>query len=272
MVSVHKLSTRDPLHDMQLLRDVALVNERVRRELGPPPSKYHKGTAQQKNMEKGGMILQQLTTVAATAILGTTSAWGASEVTAANAEVVPAAIAKYVDDDKALLAYKSAQNPRGGKTAAIILRHPKDPAPNRGMFYEDRVGYTCELILLREEEGKTRVTGRSQKAVDCGSNQINVSAEHLELNDQLELSPEKVAFVNEGTPLGSYATSFENTDGSWHLSRATLIYTDYDEASDENLVVNETASYPEDVGLIPMEKFDRKNVQAALSKNKTLVP
>jgi len=36
LIPVHKLSTRDPLHDMQLLRDVAIINERVRRELGPP--------------------------------------------------------------------------------------------------------------------------------------------------------------------------------------------------------------------------------------------
>ena len=37
LIPVHKLATRDPLHDMQLLRDVAIINERVRRELGPPP-------------------------------------------------------------------------------------------------------------------------------------------------------------------------------------------------------------------------------------------
>ncbi|NID17466.1 hypothetical protein [Luteibacter yeojuensis] len=37
LIPVHKLSTRDPLHDMQLLRDVAIINEQVRRELGPPP-------------------------------------------------------------------------------------------------------------------------------------------------------------------------------------------------------------------------------------------
>lgn len=37
LIPVHKLSTRDPLHDLQLLRDVAIINERVRRELGPPP-------------------------------------------------------------------------------------------------------------------------------------------------------------------------------------------------------------------------------------------
>lgn len=38
LIPVHKLATRDPLHDLQLLRDVAIVNEQVRRELGPPPS------------------------------------------------------------------------------------------------------------------------------------------------------------------------------------------------------------------------------------------
>lgn len=37
LIPVHKLAMRDPLHDMQLLRDVAIINEQVRRELGPPP-------------------------------------------------------------------------------------------------------------------------------------------------------------------------------------------------------------------------------------------
>lgn len=36
LIPVHRLSTRDPLHDMQLLRDVAIINEQVWRELGPP--------------------------------------------------------------------------------------------------------------------------------------------------------------------------------------------------------------------------------------------
>jgi len=37
LIPVHKLSTRDPLHDLQLLRDVAIINEQMWRELGPPP-------------------------------------------------------------------------------------------------------------------------------------------------------------------------------------------------------------------------------------------
>lgn len=34
---VHKLSTSDPLYEQQLLRDVAIVNERIRRGLGSAP-------------------------------------------------------------------------------------------------------------------------------------------------------------------------------------------------------------------------------------------
>lgn len=47
LIPVHKLSTRDPLHDMQLLRDVAIINEQVWRELGPPPR-----TTPQPELEK----------------------------------------------------------------------------------------------------------------------------------------------------------------------------------------------------------------------------
>ena len=37
LVPVHKLSTPDRLYDLQLLRCVAIVNERTLKELGPPP-------------------------------------------------------------------------------------------------------------------------------------------------------------------------------------------------------------------------------------------
>lgn len=37
LIPVHKLRIPDPLYDQQLLRDVEIINERTRRELGPPP-------------------------------------------------------------------------------------------------------------------------------------------------------------------------------------------------------------------------------------------
>ncbi|MGC1547562.1 MAG: hypothetical protein WA777_03465, partial [Rhodanobacter sp.] len=37
LIPVHKLSTPDPLYDLQLLRDLAIINERTVRELGPMP-------------------------------------------------------------------------------------------------------------------------------------------------------------------------------------------------------------------------------------------
>lgn len=39
LIPVHKLATRDPIYDQQLLRDVELINARTRAELGPPPRK-----------------------------------------------------------------------------------------------------------------------------------------------------------------------------------------------------------------------------------------
>lgn len=37
--SVHKLSMHDPIYEQQLLRDLAIINERTRAELGPSPRK-----------------------------------------------------------------------------------------------------------------------------------------------------------------------------------------------------------------------------------------
>lgn len=38
LIPVHKLSTPDPIYDQQLMRELAIINERTRRELGPPPA------------------------------------------------------------------------------------------------------------------------------------------------------------------------------------------------------------------------------------------
>ena len=67
LIPVHKLSTRDPLHDMQLLRDVAIINERVRRELGPPRNTppQPKPEKERENMKPRELAMATLVAVGA---------------------------------------------------------------------------------------------------------------------------------------------------------------------------------------------------------------
>jgi len=272
LIPVHKLSTPDPLHDLQLLRDVAIINEKVRRELGPHMHKTGHAIETPKQEDKCDVKLQHLAALAAAASAGAPTAWSTSPQASAEEVSIPAAIARYVDEDKALLAYKSATDGAGGKTTAIVLRYPKSPAPDHAALPSDREGYSCELVLLHEDGHKIRVTGRSRSAVDCETNQVNLMSTHLGLNDQLELSTQKVTFRNDLTPLGSYTTSFDRCGDSWHLATATYVYTDYQDESDEVLVVKEMVSYPKDIGMISIEKFDPEKIRDVLSKNKILVP
>lgn len=273
LITVHKLTTRDPLHDLQLLRDVAIINERVRRELGPMPRGSRCATGHpQEHAEKVDMGMEKLVALAAFASLESTLVMSGPDTSATQMVDIPTSVAELIGDDKELLAYRSASDERGGKIVAIVLRHPKAPPPNGGFSWRDVEGYSCELVLLREADSDVKVTGRSGAAVDCENNRVNLLAGRLELNDQLELSATRVSFTNENTPLGSYRNSFAASASGWHLAEATLIYTESEPDTDGVAVIEESASYPKDVGLIAMEEFDRKKVEDVLYRNRRAIP
>ncbi len=75
LIPVHKLATRDPMHDLQLLRDVAIINEQVRRELGPmPKSRGNNARTDSETGENNSMNLKIMPSVIA---LGALVAGGA---------------------------------------------------------------------------------------------------------------------------------------------------------------------------------------------------
>jgi len=273
LIPVHKLATRDPMHDLQLLRDVAIINERVRRELGPMPRDSSCAKSYpQEHAEKVDMGMKELMALAAFAGLESTSVTSGTDASSAKVADIPASVAQLIGDDKELLAYRSYSDKLGGNTVAIVLRHPKAPAPNGGFSWRDVEGFSCELVLLREADGDVTVTGRSAAAVDCENNRVNLLAGRLELNDQLELSATTVSFTNELTPLGYYRNSFAATAEGWHLAEVTLIYTESEADADGVAVIEESASYPKDIGSIPMEEFDRKKVEDVLYRNRRAIP
>lgn len=82
-----KLRVRDPLHDLQLLRDLAIINERTQRELGPlplggfpaePKRKPQRADAMDNsNVEDEAMKFSHVTVAATIGIASTLAACGA---------------------------------------------------------------------------------------------------------------------------------------------------------------------------------------------------
>jgi hypothetical protein len=270
LIPVHKLATRDPLHDMQLLRDVAIINERVRRELGPVPTANT--VPQSRDAQNREMNDMRTRTLAAAAVLAAAPVCqsAASGAQLDGLQHQYPIFARYIDEDKALLAFKVAPDEEGGATAALILRYPKEPAPNRGTFYGDRAGYFCELVLLYARSEDVRVTGRSRAVIDCENNQANLVAAPLELNEQLELTPKKVTFEDEYFLGGAHSTSFERSGETWHLSRVSSSRKSSTADSEGVIFVDGVASYPKDFGYISMDRFHRGEVEGSLSKNETI--
>lgn len=209
--------------------------------------------------------------ISAALSLSNATAWASTDSDVPVENGVPENVVSFVGNDKALLAYKAVDVWDNVKSIALVMRLPKEPDPRLEKSADERVPYSCELIMLREEEGELRVTGRSQAAVDCEDNVINRRATSLELNDQLGLWTEKVTFMNDNIRGGSYSYSFAWSDGKWHLCGAEDFYKTFEEGVDEVLMVKETAIYPKDFGFIPMEKFTADDVRIPLSKNRSLV-
>lgn len=87
LIPVHKLATRDPLHDMQLLRDVAIINERVRRELGPALQERDRGLKGRNEYKEGDAL--NLRAMSSAMALGVLASGG---VTDSDAVAKPASV------------------------------------------------------------------------------------------------------------------------------------------------------------------------------------
>lgn len=183
---------------------------------------------------------------------------------------VPEEIRTLAGEDKALLAYKWVHDDSGGRITAIILRAPKEPAPD--VAVDRRPDYSCELVLLHEDKsGRRAITGRTTGAVNCDENDFNRRAFELELNDRLALSPLEVSYRNDYQRLGSYSYAFAFAGGQWHLSWANSIYTENEKDGEGVLVFEEKVSYPRTLPLISMQDFDPEDIRKTLSKHRSLV-
>lgn len=279
--AVHKLSRPDPLHDLQLLRDLAIINERTEREFGPRSRQAVLVEPKRKpNIERSRRMtlmpeehsdMNPLNMAMAAALgLSSTPSVMASDAALAAEKSVPAAIRSLVEPGRQVLAYRSVKtNDEGDQLVALVTRwQTRGPDPAKAESEWD-VEYACELALFESKDGKLVAVGRNGKVVDCEYNHINRVAAELELNDQLEVSPTSVTFLNDNIRGGSYSYSFAKAEGKWHVAGALSYYEDPSPGNAEVTMVKEQVSYPADFGYISMQEFDRASLRGAMRRSRT---
>lgn len=281
---VHKLSRPDPLHDLQLPRDMAIINERIEREFGPrpgnevPPEPKRKPRIGHKyehvpdveefsDMNARSIVMAVALSAFADQPLVTADAAPATGTT------IPEDVGSLVESHREVLAYRDVKiNDVGDRLVVLVTRWQiAGPEPAKAKSEWD-VEYACELALFQSSQGRLAAIARNRKVVDCEYNHINRVASRLELDDQLNVSPTKITFLNDNIRGGSYSYSFELKDGKWRAGKAVSYYVDpmASAEAEEVVVAREIATYPKDFEYISLEGFDPDDISEALSRNKSI--
>lgn len=171
---------------------------------------------------------------------------------------VPQDVRALVAPTDTLLAYKTADlYGDGSQAAVIVVRHPASAQSDY-----DFDSNPCDLVVLRQENGKLTEADHSTKAVDCTYNDVARHAPAMSLNDDLNVSPGSITFVNQQwSGWSSFELAWSTNKGAWYLHRATASNVD-----SENNGSQTTISYPKDLGWTPMASIDPDAIAEALEK------
>jgi hypothetical protein len=156
-----------------------------------------------------------------------------------------------------LLAYKPADlYGDGNQAAVIVVRHQVS-----GKSDYDFDSNPCELVVLRQENGKLVETDRSTKAVDCTYNDVARNAPAMSLNDNLAAISASIIYVNQKDKGDStFYFAWSKKKNSWYLQRATA------SNPDGSSVTKVSASYPKNFAWTPMSSVDPDAIAKILEK------
>lgn len=170
---------------------------------------------------------------------------------------VPNEVRALVAPTDTLLAYKPADlYGDGNQAAVIVIRHQVS-----GKSDYDFDNNPCELVVLRQQNGKLAEADHSTKAVDCTYNDVARNAPAMSLNDNLTATSASIVYVNQkdkGDSTFYFAWSKEKN--TWYLQRATA------SNPDGSSVANVSASYPKDFTWTPMSSIDPDAMAEILEK------
>lgn len=169
---------------------------------------------------------------------------------------VPQEVRALVAPTGTLLAYKPADLYEDGSQAAVIVvRHPASEK-------SDYDSNPCDLVVLHRVNGKLIEADHSAKAVDCTYNDVARRAPAMSLNDDLDVSPGSITFVNQQRyGWSSFEFAWSKDKGTWYLRRATASSVD-----SENNGSQTTISYPKDLVWTPMSSVDPEAIAEVLEK------
>jgi len=186
---------------------------------------------------------------------------------AAPASQAPAAAAldlsQYVKADDTLLARKEFDLlGDGNPQTVLIVRHGGKDASQM---------YPCQLLILRKDASAYAVAASSDKVVECFFNEVAKNAK--DLSDNLKLSKDSLAYVNQGEKSSTtYSFKYSSETSGWRLDRAESHYSVPSETSDDLDSYEETAAYPKDFALIALGDFDPTRIEDAMRANKQKTP
>lgn len=171
---------------------------------------------------------------------------------------VPQEVRALVAPADTLLAYKASDlYGDGSQAAAIVVRHP---AAEKSDYDFD--SNPCDLVVLHQINGKLIEADHSTKAVDCTYNDVARHAPAMSLNDNLDVSPGSITFVNQQRHgWSSFEFAWSRDKGTWYLHRATASNVD-----SANNAMQTTISYPKDLGWTPMAAVDPEAIAEVLEK------
>ena len=171
---------------------------------------------------------------------------------------VPQDVRALLSPTDTLLAYKAADlYSDGSRAAVIVVRHQ---ASEKSDYDFD--SNPCDLVVLHQVNGKLIEADHSSKAVDCTYNDVARHAPAMSLNDDLNISPGSITFVNQQRRgWSSFEFAWLKGKSTWYLHRATASNVD-----SENNGTQTTISYPKDLGWTPMSSADPEAIAEVLEK------
>lgn len=203
-----------------------------------------------------------------TVILMSTLFYSAAAFSSETSELrtVPPYVQKFVRKGGVVIAFAETAASESTQTIAMAVRAPAPGQPLNADAWETK--YTCDLLLLRKQDGDVTLTGQTDRAVSC-STSSNLGATTRMMDDSLQLSRNEVTFENvqDTAAKGMFSYTFRFTNDKWHLSAGKSFYSSRNSAGIP-VDVEESISYPKDFGLILMENFEPGTIRTAMSKSK----
>ena len=175
---------------------------------------------------------------------------------------IPANLLSLVSAQDTVLAVKSAK-PLGmdDEGTVVVVRH----APGDGQRRNP-----CELIVLKNDNGKLAVSERNDKVVECTYNEAAKNADALGLNNNLNLASDEITYFNESARGGTtYTFMWSKEKSTWHLQHVEASSVQNGDAG--VVVYKSILDYPSSLPWISLTAFDPKLIRGPIAKNRKAV-